>query len=133
MSLLASEFGGKYGFCIGCSVLVLYPIFCALWIGLQVRGLLMADRMSLVWLVLILCFAPLPGYVMVFTWPMREVLRGYVALVFFLTLGGLALLPVTLTRELLKVVRDWPRSPRKRRSGKRRAQSPDDEPDAPEV
>ncbi len=119
--LLASEFGGRYGLPLGCLLITLGPVFGLLWIGLLLKSLLQYDRLSWLSLALILCLAFLPAFIVFTSLPDLPRLGAVAQFLFYLSLGGLVLVPLSLAREFLKYRRDRPPPSRRRSAPRRRA------------
>jgi hypothetical protein len=115
MSLFASDFGGPLGFFYGGIVLVLVLALGVVWIVLQARSLLRGERLSWLALAFLVAFSAIPGLIVFTTLQERHAHVRSGHFLFFLCLGGLFLLPCTLTREYLKFRRD--RQPPRRRRG----------------
>jgi hypothetical protein len=114
MSLFASTFVDGHGMFLGCAVLVLVPLFGLVWFGLQIRSLVSPERLSWLSLAFVVAFSSIPVYLVVGTLRSRYRLQSPDTQLFLVSLCGLILVPMTLTREVLKLLRDRP-PPRRRR------------------
>jgi hypothetical protein len=116
MPPLASTFPDPRFLVVGCLILILLPIVGVLSVWLQLKSFLRGDRLSFISLAVILLFSAAAGF-MVFVelqhWNWQT-MGGYSRFLFGLSVCNLAPLPLTLTREVRKFVRD--RQPHRRRT-----------------
>ena len=115
MPTFASNFGGRYDLFLGCTALILIPFFGFAWIWLQLVSLWSGDRLSPLTLALVLSFSFVPGFFTLLVLKDANHLDGYFKFLFGVSLCGLSLLPVTVTREFLKYRRDRHYTRRKHR------------------
>jgi hypothetical protein len=116
MLLFASDFGsGRYDLLFGCALLILFPLVELAWVVLQLRGILDADRTSWLSTAFMVLFSFFPGFIVIASVREWRTLNGYSRLLFYLSLSGLILLPVTITMEWLKFLRDRPSRRRRNR------------------
>ncbi len=110
------------GLPLGCCALFLFPPLGLAWIWLQVRALRAGDRASWLSLAAIVGIGLLAGFMVFHVARGGHLPRGYDQLVFLPSLGGLLLLPLTLTCEVLKYLRDRSYRPAPPRRKRRRPQ-----------
>jgi hypothetical protein len=115
MPLFASDFGGRHGPALGCLMLVLVPTLGLAWFALQIKSLLSADRLSWFSSAFVLVYSYIPGYIVAAVLRSHYLLAGLDRPAAIVSACGLLLLPCTITREVLKYLRDRPPPAHRRR------------------